>query len=98
MYKWDEVFTEDDKKYPSLIQNNGYMDCEFSCIGYITWRGKEYPVYLDDYGCQDFIVFKYKDEDGQVRTYDITVNNMAGYIDWDWELDRMINEYGDSEN
>ena len=98
MYVWKEVFTQDDKKYPSFIQNNGYRDCEFPCIGYITWKGKEYPVYCDDYGCQDFIVFKYKTEEGELKEYDITVDNMAGYIDWDWELDRMIEEYGDSEN
>ena len=97
MYKWDEIFTKDDKKYPSLIQNNGYIDCEFPCIGYITWKGKEYPVYLDDYGCQFFIVFKYKWED-QVKTYDIMVDSMGGFTDWDWELDRMIEEYGDECN
>ena len=97
MINWNEIYTAS-SKYPSLIENNGYRDCEFPSYGYITYKGKEYAVYTDDYGCQDFIVFKYRDEDGQLRTYDITVNSMGGFTDWNWELDRMIEEYTDEEN
>lgn len=86
---WDEVFHEcrDLKPY---VFDNGY---KCSCFGYIDYEGNIYPVYFDDYGCQNFIVYRYYDENNQIKEYTFPVENMAGLLDWGYELDRVKSEF-----
>ena len=63
---------------------NGDIVSKFPCCGILTYRDQKWPIYTDDYGCQDFIVM----EDG----YQIPVCNMAGCLDWYYELDKIIDK------
>ena len=63
-----------------------YKD-QFPCCGILTYRGQKWPIYTDDYGCQDFIVME---DDNQ-----IPVCNMAGCLDWYYELDKIIDKIYD---
>ena len=60
-----------------------YKD-QFPCIGLLKYRDQTWPIYSDDYGCQDFIVIE--------DDYQIPVCNMAGCLDWYYELDRIIDK------
>lgn len=80
---WDEVFCPCNNLPPKY---------ECDCIGIIKYKGSEYHVYADDYGCQDFIVYRYFDND-EIKEHHIAVRNMAGELDWWYELDRMKAEY-----
>lgn len=86
---WDDVFSLADN-LPSRIYKNGY---ECQCVGIITYKGYKYPVYSDDYGCQDFIVYRYLDDNNVYQEHEITVRNMAGFLDWWFELNRMKDEH-----
>ena len=55
----------------------------FPCVGILKYRGREYPVYDDDYGMDFFIVV-----DGK----SIEVDSFAGETDWYYELDYIIDE------
>lgn len=85
--KWNDVFRECHTLKPYIFKN-GY---ECSSYGYFDYEGKIYPIYSDDYGCSDFIVYRYYDENGEAKEYLITVQNMAGILDWAYELDRIRN-------
>jgi len=69
---------------PYKITNKEGITTEFPCIGLLKYRGQTWPIYCDDYGCQDFIVL----EDGR----EISVCNMGGELDWYYELDRIIDK------
>ena len=82
---WEEVFTRCDEIPPKVYDN----DYKCGCYGYITYKGNIYPVYTDDNGCQDFIIYRYIDEKGEIKEYEIAVMNMAGILDWWYELNKM---------
>ena len=84
-----EVFKECSNLKPYIF-DNGY---ECLCFGYFDYEGNIYPIYSDDYGCQDFIVYRYHDKNNQIKEYAIPVQNIGGILDWTFELDRMKNEY-----
>ena len=79
-YKDIQYFKRKSRKYPPKVFDNGY---ECPCVGKIEYRGNTYPVYCDDYGCQDFII---------VGDRHIQVNGMGGMTDWYFELDRIIDK------
>jgi len=56
---------------------------DFRCIGVLNYRGREYPVYDDDYGMSCFIV---------VNDWPLEVDSFGGETDWYYELDRIIDE------
>lgn len=89
--KWEKIFTVADC-FPPKIYDNGY---ECKSYGYITYKGNIYPVYSDDYGCQDFIIYRYRDNSGEIKEHDISVCNTAGILDWWFELNRMKDECPD---
>lgn len=53
-----EVFKECNNLKPYIFEN-GY---KCLCFGYFDYKENIYPIYNDDYGCQDFIVFRYYDK------------------------------------
>ena len=88
---WDKVF-EPREDLPPKIFSNGY---ECKCFGIITYKGCKYPVYTDDDGMQDFIIYRFYNEKHEIEEYNIPVQNFAGYVDWWFELNRMKFEYPD---
>ena len=86
---WKEAFTYSDV-FPSLVYENGY---ECKSYGYLTYKGCVYPVYDDDYGCQEFIIYRYYDKEGKPQEYFMPVRNIAGELDWWYELDRIKESY-----
>ena len=86
---WEDVFSLVDN-LPSRVYESGY---ECKCFGIIAFKGHKYPVYSDDYGCQDFIIYCYLDTNGIYQEHEITVRNMAGILDWWFELNRMKDEH-----
>lgn len=86
---WDTVFSRIDN-IPPKIYESGY---ECTCFGIIAYKGNKYPVYIDDYGCQDFIVYRYYDKENNYCEREISVRNMSGFLDWWFELNRMKDEY-----
>lgn len=53
----------------------------FPVIGELTYRGLTLPIYVDDYGCQNFITI-----DGE----DIPIETMGGIWDWYYPIDKHI--------
>lgn len=88
---WDEVFVSRDD-LPPRIEDSGYV-CD--CFGYIEYKGNIYPLYTDDYGCQDFIIYRYRNNGAEIVEYVISVQNMGGMLDWWFELNRMKDEHPD---
>ena len=70
-------------KYPPFDAGDGYV-C--AVVGVLRYRGLELPVYCDDYGMSDFVV--YGDEH-------IPVDSFAGSTDWYYELDKKIDHIYD---
>ena len=56
---------------------------EFPAIGILKYRDKEYVIYYDEYGSEEFIV---------VDNREISVSGMGGDTDWYYELDKIIDE------
>ena len=75
-----------DYKNKLIAAYKPYKD-QFPCIGLLKYRGQTWPIYGDDYGCQDFIVME--------DDYQIPVCNMAGCLDWYYELDKIIDKIYD---
>ena len=86
---WDDIFTYVNDVPPRNYEN-GYK-CD--CFGIITYKGNIYPVYDDSYGCQHFIVYRYYDEENNIKEYEIPVCNPAGFIDWWFELNVMKDKH-----
>ena len=55
-------------------------DTEFPCIGVLKYRGEDIPVYNDDYGMRDFIVYQGRE---------ITHDSFGLSADWYYEVDRI---------
>ena len=55
----------------------------FPVIGELTYRGLTLPIYVDDYGCQNFITI-----DGE----DIPIETMGGIWDWYYPIDKHIDK------
>ena len=54
---------------------------EFPCVGAFTYRGREFPVYSDDYSMSEFVVC-----DGR----EIQIDSFGGETDWYYMLDKYI--------
>ena len=51
-------------------------------VSILEYRHEKFPVYLDDYGMEEFMEFEHYDGNiKQIRTND---------VDWDYELDRTM--------
>jgi len=61
------------------------LDNDYKCavVGVLRYRGLELPVYCDDYGMCDFIVY-----DGKT----IEVDSFGGPTDWYYVLDKYIDK------
>ena len=77
---YEECFDYKDK----LIKTYKPYQDKFPCIGILKYRDQKWPIYNDDYGCQEFIVM----EEG----YHIPICNMGGSLDWYYELDKIIDK------
>ena len=73
------VDREQADKIPPYVENG----TEFRCEGVLKYRGRQYPVYLDDYGMRSFIM---------VNGRTIEVDSFGGETDWYSELDRIIDK------
>ena len=51
-YDYYKLLDREDKNYTCKIDTK---DFTFSCIGTITYHNIKYPVFIDDYGMEDFI-------------------------------------------
>ena len=58
-------------------------ETSFKCIGILNYRDLQFPVYEDVYGMSNFIV---------LEDHMIEVSNFAGYIDWYYEVDSIIDK------
>ena len=75
---------------PYTITSEEGITTEFPCIGILKYRGQKWPIYNDDYGCQDFIVLE--------NDYQLPICNMSGELDWYYELDRILDKIYELEN
>lgn len=91
VHHWDDSFVGSDKIPPYVFKENNYV-C--NCFGYLTFKGDIYPIYNDDYGCEYFIIYRYRDND-EIKDYVIPIENPSGEIDWWFELNRMKYDYPD---
>ena len=87
---WHDIFTKSDSIPPYVFKDS---DVEYPCLGYLTFKGDIYPIYDDDYGAEIFIIYRYYDENNDIKDYCIPVDHMGGMIDWWFELNRMRYEY-----
>lgn len=58
----------------------------FPCLGVIEYRGEVLPVYYDDAGMSDFIVYQGRD---------IMHDSFGGETDWYYEVDRIKDKIDD---
>lgn len=86
MYQDLRSYPEYDKDYSLILvgpddvtEFNSTYDGVNPLSFILNYRGQRFPVYNDDYGQQDFIVFK----EHEIR---------FTYADWWYELDRLIDK------
>ena len=60
--------------------DNGY---ECPCCGILHYRGYDFPVYIDDYGMSDFIVF---------GGNEIQISSSGGECDWYYPIDLILDK------
>lgn len=92
VHNWMDTFVKSKNLPPYVFKENNYV-C--GCFGYFTFKGDIYPIYDDDYGSEYFIVYRYRDNDNEIKDYIIPIEHMGGSIDWWYELNRMRYDYPD---
>ena len=65
---------------PPYKFDNGY---ECPCCGILQYRGHDFPVYIDDYGMSDFIVF---------GGNEIQISSLGGECDWYYPIDLILDK------
>ena len=65
---------------PPYKFDNGY---ECPCYSILHYRGYDFPVYTDDYGMSDFIVFKGNE---------IQISSSGGEWDWYYPIDLLLDK------
>ena len=65
---------------PPYKFDNGY---ECPCCGILQYRGHDFPVYIDDYGMSDFIVF---------GGNEIQISSVGGECDWYYPIDLILDK------
>ena len=82
----DGIPTQDCFKYSNdlgikaLTSDDGI---EYPCIGILSYRGHEFPIYNDDYGMSEFIV---------VNDYTVAVADFGGAPDWYYMVDKILDK------
>lgn len=72
-------FSFDIDDIPPYIEDNN----KFSCTGILNYRDQKFPIYLDDNGSQEFIVYE-----GQT----ISISGLGGSCDWYYLLDQLLDK------
>ena len=65
---------------PPYKFDNGY---ECPCCGILQYRGHDFPVYIDDYGMSEFIVF---------GGNEIQISSLGGECDWYYPIDLILDK------
>ena len=68
------------RNIPPYKFENGY---ECRCHGIIHYRGHDFPLYIDDYGMSEFIVFEGNE---------IQVASIGGECDWYYPIDLILDK------
>ena len=68
------------RNIPPYKFDNGY---ECPCCGILQYRGHDFPVYVDDYGMSDFIVF---------GGNEIQISSLGGECDWYYPIDLILDK------
>ena len=68
------------RNIPPYKFDNGY---ECPCCGILQYRGHDFPVYIDDYGMSDFIVF---------GGNEIQISSLGGECDWYYPIDLILDK------
>lgn len=88
----DKCFVFDDdcaKNYPPIKYKDSEVadseSGEYECpaVGELRYRGREFPIYMDDYGMQTFTI---------VDGHEIELESIAGTYDWYYELDKILDK------
>ena len=78
-----DCLIQDEEKVRNIPPYNFENGYECRCHGIIHYRGHDFPLYIDDYGMSEFIVFEGND---------IQVSSIGGECDWYYPIDLILDK------